>query len=240
MSSIVCVNNASSAGYHRLLTSCRLRCSGWVEAIKNIHATSFLGLDSVPIFPRLERYVQSQSIPFTVLSELGLSTLRNAIADSYKYGSPPPNFQWLYKQYCRYAIGVHDFGNKPTEYLIPLLETAVVPGYDQVAFEHARPEEMSKLLPEPTLTFRLIIFPQTRYSFIADEVERTMSRSKSCLTQRNRFFTRSILYRKNSRRKCLAKSYSTSKGQQATTILSLALSPTPLSRIPSITTNIHF
>ena len=171
MSSIVGINNASSAGYHRSLTFCRLRCSGWIEAIKNIHTTLFLGLDSVPIFPRLERYVQSQSIPFAVLSELGLSTLRNAIADSYESYSPPPSFRWLYKEYCRYAIRVHDFGNRPTQYLIPLLETAVVPGNNQVAFEHARPEEISKLLPEPTSTFRLIIFPQTRYSFIADEVK---------------------------------------------------------------------
>ena len=169
MSSIVGINNASSAGYHHLLTFYRLRCPGWIEAIKNIHLTSFLGLDSVPILPRLERYVQS--IPFAVLSELGLSTLRNAIADSYESVPPPPNFQWLYKQYCRYAIRVYDFGNRPTQYLIPLLETAVVPENKQVAFEHARPEEMSKLLPEPTSTFRLIIFPQTRYSFIADEVK---------------------------------------------------------------------
>ena len=171
MSSIVGINNASSTGYHHFLTAYRLHCSEWIEAIQNINTTSFLGLDSVPIFPRLERYVHSQSIPFAVLSELGLSTVRDAIADSYESSSPTPSFQWLYEQYCRYAIRIHDFGKRPTQYLIPLLETAVVSGYDKISFEHARPEAMSKLLPEPTSTLRLIIFPQTRYSFIADEVE---------------------------------------------------------------------
>ena len=170
MSSIVGIENASSTGYQQFLTAYRLHCSGWIEAIKNINATSFLGLNNVPLFPRLERYVRSQSIPFAVLSELGLSTVRDAIADSYESGSPPPSFQWFYEHYCRYAIRIHDFGKRPIQYLIPLLQTAVVSGDDKVSFEHAGAEEMSKLLPEPTSTFRLIIFPQTRSSFIADEV----------------------------------------------------------------------
>ena len=177
MSSIVGINIESSTGYYDYLTAYRLLCSVWIEAIRNIDTVSFLGLDSAPIFPRLRGYIRSHSVAFAVLSELGLSTVRGAIVDSYQFGSPTESIQWLYEQYCRYAIQVHDFGEKPTRYHIPLLEATVALGSDCISLEHGPPDEMSKLLPEPTSTFRLIIFPQTRYSFIEDEVEKTPSPS---------------------------------------------------------------
>lgn len=172
MSSVVGINNASSTGCYDQLTACCLICSVWIKGIKNIDTKSFLGLDSAPILPRLEEYIRSHSDALAVLSELGLSTVPSAIVDSYHSGSPPPNIQWLYEQYCRYAIRIFDFGEKPVQYRIPLLEATVVLGRN-----HGPADEISKLLPEPTSTFRLIIFPQTRCSFIEDEVQEILSPS---------------------------------------------------------------
>ena len=165
MSSVVGDNTASSIDFYEPLTAYCLLFSVWIKGIKNISTQSFLGLDSAPILPHLENYIRSHSDVFAILSELGLSTVRSAIVDSYLSGSPPPNIQWLYKQYCRYAIRIFDFGEMPVEYRVPLLEATVMLGRD-----HGPADEMSKLLPEPTSTFRLIIFPQTRCSFLKDEV----------------------------------------------------------------------
>lgn len=172
MSSVVGINNASSIDFYDPLTSCCLLCSVWIKGIMNMGTQSFLGLDSAPILPRLEEHIRSHSDVFAILSELGLSTVRSAIVDSYLSGSPPTNIHWLYKQYCRYAIRIFDFGERPIEYRIPLLEATVMLGRD-----HGPADEMSKLLPEPTSTFRLIIFPQTRCSFLKDEVQQIFSPS---------------------------------------------------------------
>ena len=169
---MVSINNVSSTGYYDHLTAYCLLCSVWIKGIKNIDTESFLGLDSAPILPRLEEYIRSHSDPFAVLSELGLSTVRGAIIDSYQRNPPTPIIQWLYEQYCRYAIRIFDFGEKPTQYRIPLLEATVVLGRD-----YGPADEISKLLPEPTSTFRLIIFPQTRCSFIEDQVQEILSPS---------------------------------------------------------------
>ena len=149
-------------------------CLVWIEGIKNIDTKPFLGLDSTPILPLLKKYIRSHSEAFAVLSELGLSTVRGAIVDAYQSSSPTPSIQWLYKQYCRYAIRIFDFGEKLTQYRIPLLEATVVLGRD-----HGSADETSTLLPDPTSTFRLIIFPQTRWSFIEDEVQEILSPSNS-------------------------------------------------------------
>ena len=172
MNSVVGISNASSTSYYDHLTACCLLCSVWIKGIKNIETRSFLGLGSAPILPRLEEYIRSHSDAFAVLSELGLSTVRGAIVNSYQLSPPIPSTQWLYEQYCRYAIRIFDFGEKPIQYRIPLLEATVVLGRD-----HASADEMSRLLPEPTSTFRLIIFPQTRCSFIEDEVQGILSPS---------------------------------------------------------------
>ena len=172
MSSVVGTKNASSTGFYDYLTAHCLLCSVWIKGIKNIDTESFLGLDNAPILPRLKEYIRSHADAFAVLSELGLSTVPSAIADAYQSSSPPPNIRWLYEQYCRYAIRIFDFGEKPTQYRIPLLEATVVLGRD-----HRPADELSKLLPEPTSTFRLIIFPQTRCSFIEDEVHEILTPS---------------------------------------------------------------
>ena len=166
MSRVVGINNASSIDFYYPLTAYWLLCSVWIKGIKNIGTQSFLGLDSAPILPRLEEYIRSHSDVFAILSDLGLSTVRSAIVDSYVAGSPPPNILWLYKQYCRYAIRIFDFGERPIEYRIPLVEATIMLGCD-----HGPADEISKLLPEPTSTFRLTIFPQTRCSFLEDEVQ---------------------------------------------------------------------
>ena len=166
MSSVVGTYNASSTAFYNYLTAYCLLCSVWIKGIRNIDTESFLGLDSAPILPRLKEYIDSHADAFAVLSELGLSTVSSAIIGAYQSGSPPPNIRWLYEQYCRYAIRIFDFGEKPTQYRIPLLEATVVLGRDR-----GPAYEMSKFLPEPTSTFRLIIFPQTRCSFIEDEVQ---------------------------------------------------------------------
>ena len=169
MSSVVRTNNASSTAFYDYLTSYCLLCSVWVKGISNIDTEPFLGLDSAPILPRLKEYIRSHADAFAVLSELGLSTVSSAIIGAYQSGSPPPNIRWLYEQYCRYAIRIFDFGEKPAQYRIPLLEATVVLGRDR-----GPTYELSKFLPEPTSTFRLIIFPQTRCSFIEDEVQKIL------------------------------------------------------------------
>jgi hypothetical protein len=61
-------------------------------------------------------------------------------------------------------------GEKPKQYRIPLIEIAVKPLEQAAVFENTHGEIIPRILPERAECFRVIIFPQTRYSFIEDEV----------------------------------------------------------------------
>jgi hypothetical protein len=141
-------------------------------AIPRPDTISFLGLDWSSILPNVKNYFSSRSVAFDLLSELQLSTVRATVvkaAFQSRYTSPEA---WLYKQYRQYAIRIQDLGDQVKQYNIPLIDTTVGLGQNlhNSAFEHSNPDILSRLLPQPTSSFRLVLFPQTRYSFIEDEV----------------------------------------------------------------------
>jgi hypothetical protein len=87
-----------------------------------------------------------------------------------RYTSPE---SWLYKQYRQYAIRIQDFDDQIKQYNIPLIDTTVTLGQslNNSAFAESNPGILSQLLPQRTSSFRLVLFPQTRYSFIEDKVK---------------------------------------------------------------------
>ncbi|KAL9619189.1 MAG: hypothetical protein Q9160_006198 [Pyrenula sp. 1 TL-2023] len=110
--------------------------------------------------------MKNDAASFAILSELQLSTISPIIASS----EGDSEYDWLYEHYCKYAVGIYDFGNQCKEYKIPVIELAAVPSSDSLCFDAADPHAVSTKLPTETTTCRLITFPQTRFSFIEDEV----------------------------------------------------------------------
>jgi hypothetical protein len=151
-------------------SQCDLHSIGW-HAITQPGTVSFLGVSWHDIRPTIQAYVRSDTTRFAVLSELQLSTIKPAIANSNEGDS---NHHWLHEQYCNYAICIHDFGNPVKEYQVPLIEAAAVPSRDSISFEGAHPDTVSARLPMKTSTFRVITFPQARFSFIEDEVMKSL------------------------------------------------------------------
>jgi hypothetical protein len=139
---------------------------GWY-AITQPGTVSFLGVSWQNMGRFIQTYVRRYGMSFAILSELQLSTIQPAIANSIDGDA---DHHWLYEQYRNYAICIHDFGNPIKAYQVPLIEAAAVPSQDSISFEGAHPDTMSSRLPMETSTFRVITFPQTRFSFIEDEV----------------------------------------------------------------------
>lgn len=143
-------------------------------AIPESNTISFLGLDRFHwsyIFPSFKEYF-SQIATFGLLSELQLSVIRTARAKTHLLDGAAPE-TWLYKQYRQYGIRIQDFGDKIKQYRVPLIEIAVAPNPNPakpVLFQKSTSALVSRMLPERTSAFRVVIFPQTRYSFIEDEV----------------------------------------------------------------------
>ena len=113
------------------------------------------------------------SIRLALLSDLQLCPIRPAVADSYELGSQTDATQWLHDQYRRYAIHIQTFGEPDQQYCIPLLDLTIVAGDEPLLFNRRPPEDASHMIPRPTGSCRLIVFPQTRYSFIEDQVHRS-------------------------------------------------------------------
>lgn len=130
-------------------------------------ALCFLGLDWATVLPIVKDYLSDRTASFGLLSALYLSTVPSTFLTPSNAES---GSHWLYEQYRRYAICVQDFGATVKEYRIPLIEATVVLSQDATLFDNAHPDMVSQILPTPTSTFRLIQFPQTRYSFIEDQV----------------------------------------------------------------------
>ena len=142
------------------------------RAIAHPDTVSFLGIDWSSIIPSLERYigVSGQSIAFALLSELQLSTVRPTVVNSYHVEPKTSTDHWVYGQYCRYQIYIQDFGTPRIHYRVPLLEASVTLREDPFLFSDARPDVVARMLPQSTPALRLVMFPQTRYSFIEDKV----------------------------------------------------------------------
>jgi hypothetical protein len=148
------------------------------SAIPQPYTLSFLGLDWSPILPRIRKYISPPSVAFELLSDLQLCPIRTSIVHSHQSRHPKPPESWLYKQYRQYAIRVQDFGETIKQYHIPLIDATVTPAPhpDSPALsESTNCDLISQMAPQPlhrggSSSCRLIIFPQTRYSFIEDEV----------------------------------------------------------------------
>jgi hypothetical protein len=148
------------------------------SAISQPYTLSFLGLDWSPILPSIRKYISPPSVAFELLSDLQLCPIRASIVNSYQSRHKIPPEIWLYKQYRQYAIRVQDFGETIRQYHIPLIDATVTPApypSSPALSESANSDLISRMVPQPlcrggSSTCRLIIFPQTRYSFIEDEV----------------------------------------------------------------------
>jgi len=149
-------------------------------AILEPGTTSFLGLDRhywSYILQSIRDYFDqtAQIAGFGLLSELQLSVIRTTKIKNYPRARATLE-TGLYKQYCQYGIRIQDFGDKIKQYSIPLIEIAVTPNQNPTRpvnptlFQTSTPALVSRMLPERTSEIRVIIFPQTRYSFIEDEV----------------------------------------------------------------------
>ncbi|OCL02047.1 hypothetical protein AOQ84DRAFT_383087 [Glonium stellatum] len=144
----------------------------WLHAPR-ADTISFLGLDWSSILPSIKDYFTTRVVAFELFSELQLCTIRAAIVNSYQSQFRDPPDTWLYRQYRQYAIRIQDLGDQTVQYNIPLIDIAVKPTQNMKQpnlFDNCSPDSVANLLPRPTTTFRLILFPQTRYSFIEDEI----------------------------------------------------------------------
>lgn len=142
-------------------------CSTEWLAITQPNTVAFLGLDWTSMLPFLRKYVEDNSISFALVSELQLSTIRPALVRSIQ---SHPDYSGLYELYRRYAICIYDFGNPVEEYRVPIIDAVAAPRKNSILFEYADSDLVSNWLPLRTSTFRVLVFPQTRYSFIDDEV----------------------------------------------------------------------
>ncbi|MCJ1397255.1 hypothetical protein MMC11_000447 [Xylographa trunciseda] len=137
------------------------------SAISQPDTVAFLGLNWSTILPALQSYIGHQSTSFALLAELHLCTIPPADVSSCE---GRPDTRWLHEQYRRYAIRIHDYGSQLMQYHIPLIDATVAVGKHPILFEAAAPNTVSMMLPLTSGRFRLAMFPQTRYSFIEDEI----------------------------------------------------------------------
>ena len=124
------------------------------------------GLDWRTLFPEIKNYINDRETRFELLSKLQLSTVNPGVLNCVDNLDP----RELCRLYRRYAVRIHDYGNPTIHFNIPLLDITVAARDDNVLFERIQPDAASLLLPTPTRTTRVILFPQTRYAFLEDDV----------------------------------------------------------------------
>ena len=132
----------------------------------------FLGLKKInwqEVLKSISGLIKPGSVAFAILSELQLCTIRSTIR--FPRENDARHFEhWLYNQYCRYAIRVNDYDEVPKQYNIPLIEAFAIPSSGTNGLETAPANAISTMMPQHNQGLRLILFPQTRFSFIQDEV----------------------------------------------------------------------
>ena len=106
----------------------------------------------------------------TLLSDLHLCPVPSAIVEPYEDDLRTDVTQWLHHRYQRYAVYIHDFGEDNHQHCIPLLDLTVIAGDEPLLFTPRAPKDAATMFPQRKSSCRLIIFPQTRYSFIEDQV----------------------------------------------------------------------
>jgi hypothetical protein len=142
-------------------------------AIPESHTVSFLGLDWSSIITDVQKHIKMGSVSLALLSELQLST-----APGFAGGQIQRNQHFsLYEKYSHYSIRILDFGENGGKYIVPLMTLAVAhnkglrPG---ILFEDCDPKALERSLPLNPRRGRLVVFPQTRYSFLEDDVSITI------------------------------------------------------------------
>jgi hypothetical protein len=83
-----------------------------------------------------------------------------------------------------YALHIDDFSSTSSKhYCIPLVDLAAKPLVSKTAFEDAPAEEIASRLPKrDNKGLRHVQFPQTRYSFLSDEVRLAVRSPKAVLS----------------------------------------------------------
>ena len=112
-----------------------------------------------------------------LLSDLQLCTIPPAIIDVDERGSSNTT-QSLHDQYQQYALQIHDFGEQRYQYCVPLLDLTVAAGDEPLSFGRRASKDVSDILPQRRSSCRLIVFPQTRFSFLEDEVHQSVPPKK--------------------------------------------------------------
>jgi hypothetical protein len=90
---------------------------------------------------------------------------------------------WMQDEVNCYALHIDDFsGPSKKIYCIPLIDLAATALVSKSAFEDASAEEIASRLPKSdNKGLRHVQFPQTRYSFLSDEVRLAACSSKIML-----------------------------------------------------------
>ena len=146
-----------------------IACLVWAEAITSRSTQSFFGLDSTHLLPVLRTYISNHCLDLALLSELHLCSVRASIIRKWESLHTIEASQWLFQEYRRYAIWVLDLSQSLKEYRIPLIELTVDSKSDSLEFAARACEDAARILPRSGRS-RFVLFPQTRFSFVEDEV----------------------------------------------------------------------
>jgi hypothetical protein len=162
------------------------------KSIVSPSTTSFLGVDWRDFLPAYQTYYGSSTVSFEILSVLQLCPIPPQVLRVIRSRNKGSLRSILYDQYKTYGVRIYDFGEKTTSCSIPFIDASAPladDGFNQ--FGQFDLQSISHLNPDRTSSFRLVIFPQTRFSFIEDKVCSRATWTKSASLTNFRFF---ILY----------------------------------------------
>ena len=165
----------------------------------------------------------------TLLSDLHLCSVPSAILEPYEADLWTDVTQWLHHHYQRYAVYIHDLGKDSHQHCIPLLDLTITAGDEPLLFTPRAPKDAANMFPQRNNSCRLIIFPQTRFSFIEDQVHRSSLYPKIHLvTSFDRSSSPSFHFTRSNSGSCHTIYYRILEGQQDIIIPSLVHSKTTL------------
>lgn len=128
-------------------------------------------MDWTEFLPRLKHHFQDSIVSLELLSDLQLCPIPAQVLRLLQSNQNASWRSWLYSQYRSYGIHIYDLAVGNKKYFIPLIEANAIPLEDgSNQFGIPDPDDVARLLPPHASSLRLIIFPQTRFSFIEDDV----------------------------------------------------------------------
>ena len=142
------------------------------QAITNTSTQSFLGLDRTHLGRLQEKLNAHDWLRLLVLSELHLCTVSPLTLQRCNL---QPDMASLHYQYQRYALWIDEFEPGKKQYEIPLLDLTVSASADSLLFKQRHKENVAQLLPPAPKSSRFVLFPQTRCSFISNEVRSSVN-----------------------------------------------------------------